>query len=214
MLVDHYAILELTPSANLQEIKAAHRRLARLHHPDLNPDDLQAADRFRAIQLAYDTLTRPTLRQAYMEKRWYAQSQNQSMEKEPLTLERILQNCIELERFVSKLDAYRMDRNGLSNHIQGCLKEWTTIDWNADRDITTIEQIISLLIRSCRHLPYPDCQTIHHLMHTWLDRHQSASLLRAKWLMKKKREEQFQQWWPVWMLLLTIAIAGLIWLCS
>ncbi len=214
MLVDHFAILGLPPSAGPQEIKAAHRRLARLHHPDLNPRDHQAADRFRAIQLAYDTLTRPALRQAYLEKRWYAQSQHQSMEKEPLTLERILQNCIEQERFVSKLDAYRMDRNGLSNHIQGCLKEWTTINWSADRDITIIEQIISLLIRSCRHLSFTDCQAIHQLLHGWLQRHEATQVLQQDWLIRRKRTEQFQQWWPVWMLLLTIAIAGLIWLCG
>lgn len=211
MLVDHYAILELTPSANLQEIKAAHRRLARLHHPDLNPNDHQAIDRFRAIQLAYDTLTRPSLRQAYMEKRWYAQSQNQSMEKEPLSLERILQKCLELERFVSKLDAYRMDRNGLSYHVQERLKEWTSIGWDAKQDEKIVRQIIELLIRCCRHLPYTDCQIIHQLMYAWLHRHQSEQLLQEDWLIKKKNAEQFQYWWPFWMLLLTLLIAGLIW---
>lgn len=212
MLVDHFAILELSPSASRQEIKAAHRRLARLHHPDLNPHDMQAADRFRAIQLAYDTLTRPTLRQAYLEKRWYAQSQHQSMEKEPLSLERILQRCIELERFVSKLDAYRMDRNGLSHHIQTCLKEWTSIGWDATKDQKTIEQILALLIRSCRHLSYGDCQSIHQRLQTWLQRHASTHSLSEDWLIKKRRAEQFQFWLPIWMLLLTIGIAVLIWL--
>lgn len=212
MLVDHYAILELAPSASLQEIKAAHRRLARLHHPDLNPRDHQAADRFRAIQLAYDTLTRPTLRQAYLEKRWYAQSQNQSMEKEPLTLERILQNCIEQERFVSKLDVYRMDRNGLRQHLIHSLREWSAIEWSLEQDQHTIEQILVLLIRCCRPLSYADCQTIHQAMDHWLKINHASRLLDDHWLMKRKRAERFQQWLPVWMLLLTVTIAVLIWL--
>lgn len=55
--MDPYALLELEPGASGDEIKKAWRRLARRHHPDLNPDDPDAAARFQAIQEAYEALT-------------------------------------------------------------------------------------------------------------------------------------------------------------
>ncbi len=46
----------LEPSATAEEVKAAWRRLAKEHHPDLRPGDAEAAKRFQAIQAAYDVL--------------------------------------------------------------------------------------------------------------------------------------------------------------
>ena len=49
-------MLELETDAGFEEIKAAYRRLAKAHHPDLKPDDGEAAARFQAIQAAYEVL--------------------------------------------------------------------------------------------------------------------------------------------------------------
>lgn len=54
--VDPYTLLGLEPGASRADIKKAWRRLARAHHPDLNPDDPNAADRFTAFKEAYDAL--------------------------------------------------------------------------------------------------------------------------------------------------------------
>ena len=62
---DYYALLGVEPDATLTQIKKAYRKLARLHHPDTNPGDPQAAARFRDITQAYDTLSDPELRDAY-----------------------------------------------------------------------------------------------------------------------------------------------------
>ena len=62
---DYYALLGVEPDATTAQIKKAYRKLARLHHPDTNPGDPQAAARFRDITEAYDTLTDPNRREAY-----------------------------------------------------------------------------------------------------------------------------------------------------
>ena len=54
--VDPYALLELEPGASEDQIKKAWKRMARRHHPDLNPDDPDAAARFQRLREAYEAL--------------------------------------------------------------------------------------------------------------------------------------------------------------
>jgi curved DNA-binding protein CbpA len=65
---NYYAILGLTPSATLAEIKRAYRRLARQHHPDTNANP-DVAKRFRQITEAYEVLSDPARRKAYDQTR-------------------------------------------------------------------------------------------------------------------------------------------------
>jgi hypothetical protein len=53
---DALRVLELDEEADEATVKAAHRRLAKLHHPDANPGDKGARGRFEAVQAAYDLL--------------------------------------------------------------------------------------------------------------------------------------------------------------
>ena len=57
-----YAVLGLTKAATDAEIRKAHRKLVRLSHPDLNPDDPEAEARFVAVTAAHDLLKDPTKR--------------------------------------------------------------------------------------------------------------------------------------------------------
>jgi len=52
--VDYYRILGVKPDCTLEEVRRSYRRLARQHHPDLNPDDPEAAARFRLIAAAFE----------------------------------------------------------------------------------------------------------------------------------------------------------------
>ena len=54
---DYYALLEVTPDVDPESLKRAYRRMAQLHHPDANPDDQQAAERFRQVAQAYAVLS-------------------------------------------------------------------------------------------------------------------------------------------------------------
>jgi DnaJ-class molecular chaperone len=54
---DPYEVLGVSRGADQQEIKSAYRRLARTLHPDLNPDDPKAEDKFKEASTAYDLLS-------------------------------------------------------------------------------------------------------------------------------------------------------------
>ncbi len=71
MMMDPYKVLEISPGASKEEIKKAHRRLAKKYHPDLNPGDMHAAEKMNEINAAYDILTRPganRYRQTYTQR--------------------------------------------------------------------------------------------------------------------------------------------------
>ncbi len=63
--IDYYKVLGLEKSASKAEIKKAYRKLARKHHPDLNPDDKEAQRRFQQINEANEVLGDPEKRKKY-----------------------------------------------------------------------------------------------------------------------------------------------------
>ena len=64
-MADYYDILGVPRSADEKEIRQAYRRLARQHHPDVNPGDEEAAERFKTINGAYEVLSDADKREKY-----------------------------------------------------------------------------------------------------------------------------------------------------
>ncbi len=62
---DYYKTLGVDKKASAEDIKKAYRKLARKYHPDRNPDDKQAEERFKEISQAHDVLGDPEKRKQY-----------------------------------------------------------------------------------------------------------------------------------------------------
>jgi len=71
---DYYQLLGVSRRAALKDIRQAYRKLARKYHPDLNPGDKSAEEKFKQIQEAYDVLSDPKKRQMYDQFGFYSES--------------------------------------------------------------------------------------------------------------------------------------------
>src|SRR5947207_12516386 len=62
---DYYEILDVPKNASEADIKKAYRKMALKFHPDKNPDDKQAEEKFKEAAEAYEVLSTPEKRQRY-----------------------------------------------------------------------------------------------------------------------------------------------------
>ncbi len=67
--MDYYKILGVSEQAEEEQIKQAYRRLAKKYHPDLNPNDSEAEEKFKNVVEAYETLGDTDKRKEYDLKR-------------------------------------------------------------------------------------------------------------------------------------------------
>jgi molecular chaperone DnaJ len=69
---DYYELLGVARRASAKDIRAAFRKLARKYHPDLNPGDKSAEEKFKQLQEAYDVLSDSKKRQMYDQHGFYS----------------------------------------------------------------------------------------------------------------------------------------------
>ena len=152
-LKDYYSILELEPSATLIEIKKAYRKLALQFHPDKNNNDPYASAQFTEIKEAYEVLTNPSKKEYYLQQRWYDQSIGKRKKQDIITPVTILLQSLELERYVSTLDVFRMDKEGLKQYILGLLSDSTIEQLKKFNETETNRAIIAAILKAMSPLP-------------------------------------------------------------
>src|SRR6478752_2434226 len=71
---EYYETLGVGRTADAEEVRKAYRKLARKYHPDLNPGDKSAEERFKNVQEAYDVLSDSKKRQMYDQFGFYSEN--------------------------------------------------------------------------------------------------------------------------------------------
>ena len=153
-LKDYYSILEIPPSASLDEIKKAYRRLAQVYHPDKNDNNSYATAHFAEIKEAYEVLSNTNLKDQYLQQRWYARSMGKRSTQGPITPESILKQLLELDKYVRLLDVHRMDQEGLHHYLEDLLSEETIQRLNGFNQPEINKEIILITLNSTHPLSY------------------------------------------------------------
>lgn len=152
-LKDYYGILGIEPSATILEIKKAYRKLAQQHHPDKNNNDPYASVQFAEIKEAYEVLTNPAKKNYYLQQRWYAQSIGKRKTQNVITPATVLKQALELEKHVSTLDVFRMDKGGLKDYILVLLADSIIEKLKSFQEPETIKEIVTTVIKAIHPLP-------------------------------------------------------------
>jgi len=89
---DFYDVLGVPRTASLEEVKKAYRKLALKNHPDKNPGDKQAEERFKEATIAYEVLSDPKRREEYDQRghHTYARDHAREVEFDAVDLEDLL----------------------------------------------------------------------------------------------------------------------------
>ena len=212
-LKDYYSILELSSSATLPEIKKAYRRLAHQYHPDKNANDQYAAAHFGIIKEAYEVLSHPSKKEIYLQQRWYNQNIGKKFSSnEPITPATILKQCLELNRYVSKLDIHRMDKEGLRNYIDNTLSDSTIEQLNTFHDTSINHQIILSILRTLEYLKVKHAKGIIEKL--FLLANEEGKKLITDTIRRHKQKESWQKYKIIVLVIVTAVICLLIYLSS
>ena len=152
-LKDYYGILEVETSATVPEIKKAYRRLALQLHPDKNNNDPWSAARFTEVKEAYEVLTNPAKKEYYLQQRWYNQSIGKKRTQDVITPVTILKQVLELERYVSTLDVFRMDKPGLQDYMLEIISDATIEQLKKFNEPVMIHETVTIMLKAMHPLP-------------------------------------------------------------
>ncbi len=208
-LKDYYKILELEPSASFTEIKQAYRRLAQIHHPDKNNNDPSSASIFADIREAYEVLTNPSKKEQYLQQRWYQQSTGIRKTEAIINPVSVLKEMLELDRYVSKLDVHRMDKEGLSEYIIARFDDSTIGKLKAFNDQDTNDQVIYLVLKCMKVLKAGQASGIAKRLSLFAS--QKSQVMIDEAIREQQRKEKWENNELLIALLVTIAICLLIW---
>ena len=211
---DYFALLELEASAPVTDIKKAYRRLALQLHPDKTGNDPYSAARFAEIKEAYEVLTDPAKKEYYLQQRWYNQTAGIRRTEQIVTPVTMIKQSLELERYVARLDEFRMDREGLLSFMLDLYSDERLEKLRAFQDTESMHTIVQSVIRSSKYLQPEQAEKMAAQIRklapgdTVIARELADFLQHSR---KKRNREKYSVWQA---LLLTALICLLIYLTS
>lgn len=213
-LKDYYNILQLEPSASQQEIKKAFRILAQQYHPDKNQHDPYTSAHFTEIKEAYEVLTNPAKKEYYLQQRWYNHSIGKRNWQGVVTPVFVLKQVLELEKYVSTLDAFRMDKEGLKQYVLGLLTDGTIEQLKKFNDVDTNGQIISTILRAIHPLSKQLVNDIIPQLYKIAEGNDIAGQQLSTFIQKIERNNQREKYSLVIIIIATVILCLLIYLAG
>jgi molecular chaperone DnaJ len=207
-LKDYYTILELSPSASLDDVKKAYRRLAQLYHPDKSGDDPYAHAQFTEIKEAYETLTNPSKKDLYLQQRWYAQSAGRRRTGTVVTPASILKQLLELNRYVSRLDIHRMDKEGLFQYISEILADSSIHKLNMFREEDVNREIFNSALQTAQLLPWEHASQLIARLRK-IDSVNATSEEEILEFSRRKRASEKWEKQKIWVAILVVILLSL-----
>lgn len=212
-LKDYYGILQLEPSATITEIKKAYRKLALQYHPDKN-SDAYAAAQFSDIKEAYEVLTNPSKKEYYLQQRWYDQSIGKRSRQQVITPVSILKQALELEKYVSTLDVFRMDKVGLQEYILELISNQTIEQLNSFSEPGTKREIVTTILKAMHPLPGMYIKSIVQQLKKLSEGDETAAAQIAAFVQKTQKKNLRQKYSLIIIIVATAFLCLLIYLAG
>ena len=209
-LKDHYKTLELVPSATMQEIKKAYRKLAQQYHPDKNHNDPYAEANFNEIREAYETLTNPVKKDHYLQQRWYNRATGNKNTAQVITPVNILKQALEFEKYTSTLDIFRMNKESIFEYLDKLLNEETISRLLQFGEPNVNKQIMLVLLKPVRLLDSKKAILITDKLLRLTAGNIESKILISKAVSEVKQKQKWERYKWIVVLLITIGICLLI----
>jgi len=148
---DFYAILHVAPDASNMEIKKAYRKLAIQFHPDKHPNSSISTEQFRLVTEAYKTLSNPSKRIVYHQKKYPGYFYN----KNDKNTQEILTELRQLNLFIKAEGQNCIDYNMIERKVTQLLNNQNLHQVKSEKDGDLRKRIIQELLECCNYLEFP-----------------------------------------------------------
>ena len=207
---DYYRTLNVPAQASIEEIKKAYRLLAQQYHPDKNNNDPYSIAYFSEIKEAYETLTNPFKKDIYLQERWYNRATGNKRSREVITPVTNLKEVLEFEKYTSKMDVFRMDKERLFSYINELLSEEAISQLLQFNEPEINQQIVLTLLKPVRLLKSQKALLLKERLFKITTGNNKIHLLISDTIRKIQREEKWKKYEWVFVLLITLVILLLI----
>jgi hypothetical protein len=209
---DYYRILQIEPTASQLEIKKAYRKLAHQYHPDKNTENQYASAHFTEIKEAYEVLTNPSKKEYYLQQRWYNKSIGKRKTQEVITPVNVLKQVLELEKYVSQLDAHRMDKQGLADYLSDILTGTVISQLLPFKEQNVNNQIIITALIAMAPLTSRQAEILTTQIIILSEDNVETKKTITEFLARKNQKEKKEKYQPFILAIIVLAICFFIWL--